>query len=366
MANTLGQPIDAGLNLGVGGNPLAGYAGGVAGLAQQYGLDYNNYINTNKQLYDKITAGYGTVMQNVGNTLGQGGTGWGVAQSAADDINSAARNAAGGAISRSISSGTGKSTAAAALQRGVLNTQGRALGALGNSLANTYAGYESQLGQNQLNFMNSVTAPPPNAAAYGALAQQYGQVQQQQANTALQQQALNAQTRAANQAAAARGSGQGGVSIPQMPRGGTYGSGSTSFPSGAGVTPTSGNANPWGGGGGGAAGPSMINYPGGGSFNGGSGFAGSGVGVYGGGSMGGQMTVGGGLTGSQFGGMGGSVDTGFGGMEGEFSGPYNPWDPNSQLPANTPAAGGMSGGAGVTGVTGNFGNSGYWLGSGVG
>lgn len=348
MPNTLGQPIDAGLNLGVGGNPLAGYAGGVAGLAQQYGLDYNNYINTNKQLYDKITAGYGTVMANVGNSLGQGGTPWGVAQGAADDINSAARNAAGGAISRSISSGTGKSTAAAALQRGVLNTQGRQLRDLGLGLADKYAGYEAQLGQNQLNFMNSVTAPPPNAAAYGMLAQQYGQAQQQQANLGLQQQALNAQTRAANQAAAARGSGQGGVSIPQMPRGGTYGSGATSFPSGGGVTPTSGNANPWA-----SSGPSISGYPGGGGFGGSAGvFGGSNVG------SGSQMTVGGGQTGSQFGGMGGSVDTGFGGVEGEFSGPYNPWDPNSQLPANAPGVGGMGGAAGAAtgGTGGGFGD----------
>lgn len=244
MVANLGQPIEATLNYQPGGNPLLGLAGGIGGLAQQYGQDYNAYLAANQTNYNNITKGYGTVMQNVANSLGQGGTPWGVAQGAADDINSAARNAAGGSISRSISSGTGKSTAAASLQRGVLSTQSRQLRDLGLNLADRYAGYQSQIGQNELGFMNSVQAPPPNAAAYGMLAQQYGQTQQQAANMAMQQQALDAQKRASNQAAARGMSGGGGVSIPQAPRGGTYGSGSSGFPSGGGVSPTAGG-NPY-------------------------------------------------------------------------------------------------------------------------
>lgn len=236
------QPIDATLNYQPGGNPLLGLAGGIGGLAQQYGQDYNSYLSANQTNYNNIIKGYGTVMQNVTNSLGQGGTGYGAAQPAADDINSAARQASGGAISRSISSGTGKSTAAAALQTGVLNTQSHALKSLGLGLANEYAGYESQIGQNELGFMNSVNAPPPNAAAYGQLAQQYGQTQQQAANMAMQQQALDQQRRSASLAASRGMSGGGGVTIPSAPRGGTFGSGGGGFPSGGGVAPTSGGA----------------------------------------------------------------------------------------------------------------------------
>lgn len=341
-----GQPINATLNVGMGGNPLLGLAGGIGGLAQQYGLDYANYLNINKQNYENVTQGYQTVMNNVANSLGQGGTGWGVAQGAADDINSAARNAAGGAISRSISSGTGKSTAAAALQRGVLSTQSRQLRDLGLNLADRYAGYQSQIGQNQLGFMNSVNAPPPNAAAYGMLAQQYGQTQQQAANMAMQQQALQQQQRAANQAAARGMSGTGGVSIPQMPRGGTFGSGQGGFPSGGGVNPydfLGGNGNGRSNTGGGGGGPSIV-YPGGIPNPGGGG----------GGFTGDEGMLG---EGSDWG--GGSINTGYGSQVGQYSAPaqvYNPWDPNSQLPANAPQAGGMQGGVGAATGGGGFGD----------
>lgn len=247
MVANLGQPINATLNYQPGGNPLLGLAGGIGGLAQQYGQDYNSYLAANQTNYNNITAGYGTVMQNVANSLGQGGTDWGVAQPAANSIVMAGNRAAGGAIQNSINSGVGKSTAAVAAQRGVTADTQQALGSLGANLANTYAGYQSQIGQNELGFMNSVQAPPPNAAAYGALAQQYGTTQQQSANLAMQQQALNQQQRSANLAASRGMSGSGGVSIPQAPRGGTFGSGSGGFPSGGGVAPTAiGSQNPYG------------------------------------------------------------------------------------------------------------------------
>jgi hypothetical protein len=252
MVANLGQPINSSISIGGGGNPYAGLAGGgLAGLAQSYGQDYNAYINTNTSLYNAINQGYGTVQKNIADTLGQGGSDWGVAQPAANQIVMAGNRAAGGAIQNSINSGVGKSTAAVAAQRGVTADTDQALGALGSSLANTYAGYESNLGQSQLNFMNSVTAPPPNAGAYNQLFQQYGQQQAGQQSMAMQQQALAAQTRAAGYAhgGAAGRSGGGGVSIPNAPRGGTFGSGSGGFPSGGGVDPTTG------GGGGAGLGP---------------------------------------------------------------------------------------------------------------
>jgi len=230
-----GNPIDGAIDIPKGGNAYAGYAmGGLAGLAQSYQQDYDSYLNTNKSLYDKITKGYGTVMQNVANTLGQGGS-WGVAQPAADAIEMQARRSAGGAIQNSINSGLGKSTAAVAAQRGVNQDANYAYSQLGSALADKYAGYQAQLGTSQLGFMNSVQAPPPNAAAYSSLFQQYGQQQQAAQNMIMQQAALDAQTRASNQAASRSmvAGGGGGVSIGQRPRGGTYGSGGGGFASGS-------------------------------------------------------------------------------------------------------------------------------------
>lgn len=238
MPGTLGAPINAGLQFQPGGDPYAAYAaGGIAGLGQSYASDYASYLNTNQANYNNIIGGYQTVQNNIAQTLGQGGTDWGIAQPAANQIVSQGNKSAGGAIQNSINSGVGKSTAAVAAQRGVTSDTQQALGQLGSSLAGTYAGYEANLGQSQLAFMNSVNAPPPNSAAYNALFQQYGQQQQAQANLAMQQQALQQQQRSANQAASrSMAGGGGGVSIPQAPRGGTYGSGSSGFPSGGGVS----------------------------------------------------------------------------------------------------------------------------------
>lgn len=240
MVASLGSPINSSLQFQQGGNPIAGLAGGgLAGLGQAYQQSYNSYLSTNQQLYDQINAGYGTVLNNIGNTLGQGGTGYGVAQGAADQITEEGNQAASGGIQNSINSGVGKSTAAVAAQRGYLSTTQQSLKGLGLGLANEYAGYEANLGQSQLNFMNSLNAPPPNAAAYSQLAQQYGQQQQFAATNALQQQALQYQQQSSRIAAgrSAAGGAGGGVSTPQMPRGGTYGSGGGGMPSGNATAP---------------------------------------------------------------------------------------------------------------------------------
>lgn len=308
----LGQPIDATLNYQPGGNPLAGLAGGLPGLAMSYGADYNAYLAANQKNYNNIIQGYGTVMQNVASSLGQGGD-WGVATPAANQIMEQGRRAAGGAIQNSINSGVGKSTAAVAAQRGVTSDTQQALGSLGASLANTYAGYQANLGSGELAFMNSVNAPPPNAAAYGMLAQQYGQTQQQAANMAMQQQALDQQQRASNQAASRAMAGGGrGVSIPQMPRGGTYGSGSGGFPSGGGFEPTNVGGDPYG----------FLNQRGGGGWQS--------VGLGGGSNSG--LGVGMGVIGAA-GGMG-----------------YDPWATNSD------PYGGQGGGGGIDPAAGNYGD----------
>lgn len=238
QASSLGAPISAGLNFNPSGagNPYAGILGGPAGLAQQYGMSYNNALSANQQNYNSIIGGYQTVMQNVGNTLGQGGSPWGVAAPAAQAIGDVYAQQAGGAFQNSINRGIGNTTAASAAQRGASLDASKAYAGLGSQLASTYAGYEANLGQSQLNFMNGVQIPYPNGQEYSSLYQQYG-AQQQAAASAAQQMALSQQQM---RMAAGRGGsgGGGGVSIPAAPRGGTYGSGSSGFPSGGGVAPT--------------------------------------------------------------------------------------------------------------------------------
>lgn len=224
----LGNPISAGLNFNPSGagNPFLGAMGGPAGLAQQYGQSYQNSLQANQQNYNNIIGGYQNVMNNVGNTLGQGGTPWGVAAPAAQAIQDTYQQQAGGAFQNSINKGVGNTTAASASQRGAGLDAQKAYAGLGSQLASTYAGYEANLGQSQLGFMGSVNVPYPNGQDYSTLYQQYGATQANAANNALLQQAQRQSNFAAN---AGRGPGVSGVSTPQMPgvnRGGQASSGS--------------------------------------------------------------------------------------------------------------------------------------------
>lgn len=233
----LGNQISAGLNYAPStpGNPYAGILAGPMGLAQQYGQSYNNALSANQQNYNNIIGGYQTVMGNVGNTLGAGG-GWGVAAPAAQAIGDVYAQQSGGALQNSINRGIGNTSAATAAQRGASLDASKAYAGLGAQLSSTYAGYEANIGQNELNFMNGVQIPYPNGAEYSSLYQQYGQQQQAQASMA-QQMALSQQQLRLAAGSRGGGGGGGGVSIPATPRGGTYGSGGGSFPSGGGVNP---------------------------------------------------------------------------------------------------------------------------------
>lgn len=235
----LGSPISADLNLNPlgAGNPYAGILSGPVGLAQQYGASYNNALAANQKNYDSIINGYQTVMNNVGSILGQGG-GWGVAAPAAQAIADVYAQQSGGAFQNSINKGLGNTTAASAAQRGAALDANKAYAGLGSQLAQTAAGYSANLGQGQLNFMNSVNIPYPNGADYSTLYQQYGAAQANAQNNALLAAAQKQSYYAANQAAAGRGGGAGGVSVGAAPRGGTYGSGGGGFASGgAGSSP---------------------------------------------------------------------------------------------------------------------------------
>lgn len=315
--SSLGAPISADLNFNPSGagNPYAGILSGPAGLAQQYGVSYNNALQANQQNYNSIIGGYNTVMQNVGNTLGQGG-GWGVAAPAAQAIADTYAQQSGGAMQNSINSGVGNTSAATAAQRGAALDANKAYAGLGSQLASTYAGYEANIGQNQLNFMNGVQIPYPDGSQYNNLYQQYGATQQAQASMA-QQMALSQQQM--RMAAGRGGSSGGGASVGAAPRGGTYGSGGGGFASGGGVAPTN------------TAGPSTTQN--GNSSKGNSGAVG----------LGGQS-------------INPSINE-----DGSLNGPvaYNPWSTNVDNPY-----GGL-GQEDPASVTGNFGNTGYYLGSGV-
>lgn len=226
--STLGSPIGGSLNFQPGGNPLLGILGGPAGLAQQYGQSYNSALQTNQQNYNNILQGYQTVMNNVGNTLGQGGP-LGVATPQEQLIQRQYQQNSGDAINQSINNGLGNSTAATAAQRGASFDAGQSTAGLLANLDQTYAGYEANLGQSQLNFMNSVQVPYPNGAEYNQLYQQYGQQQATAQQFALQQQAQQMALRSSG----GRPSG-GGVSTPQMPGM----PGATQQPMGSGLTPS--------------------------------------------------------------------------------------------------------------------------------
>lgn len=229
----LGTPIAGGLNFNPSGagNPYLGILAGPAGLAAQYGQSYNNSLQANQQNYNNILGGYQTVMNNVGNTLGQGGTPWGVAAPAAQAINDVYHQQAGGAFQNSINRGLGNTTAASASQRGAALDANKAYAGLGSQLASTYAGYEANLGQGQLNFMNSVNIPYPNGQDYSTLYQQYGAQQANAANSALLQQAQRQSMYAANSGHGLQpGSGPGTPQMPGVNRGGGVSGGSNAAP----------------------------------------------------------------------------------------------------------------------------------------
>ncbi len=146
MAGSISQPV---LNPGA-----LGMYNQLLNLNQQnYGNILQGYQSGQQQLSNQlgsINAGYGTVQNNVLNALGVTGGGWGVAALAAQQI---ARNYAqtqGQNTQSLLNAGLGNSTLLAnVLNKGQLQAN-QAYGSLGAQLAQTAAGYESQIGLAQL------------------------------------------------------------------------------------------------------------------------------------------------------------------------------------------------------------------------
>lgn len=233
-------------------------AGGYTGL-------YNNLVDAG----NRIGLGYGALQSGVQGTINN------IGASQQQAINDYYRQQQGQATQSLVDRGLGNTTVVNSVQRGIGLDQQKANVALANQMAQLSAGYQSNLGlaglnyanqaalqaagqgnlglgyqaqaaqqnsalaQNQLAFMNSTSAPYPNAGLYGQLATQWGAAQQANADRAQAAQQFNQLQAAARQPVAASGGGYvpsgGGFSPPQS-FGGGY-----SFQPGA---PGTGQINP--------------------------------------------------------------------------------------------------------------------------
>lgn len=119
------------LNMGNYQNVLSAYNQGQANLS--------NRLN-------QIEPGYNRLGQQVMRTLGLGGGGWGVAAPAARDIQGTLQGELGRADQAAINSGLGNTTVRLNQRSQAASNAARAYGDLGAKLANTAAGYLSQIG----------------------------------------------------------------------------------------------------------------------------------------------------------------------------------------------------------------------------
>lgn len=164
---------------GMGAAPLSAGAGGVTPQSVRAGSGstasasavlpdmmnvYNQLLGLNMQNYNSMMGQYTQAQNNLGaglaglsgaysnlysgiqDTLGVGGGGWGVAQPGANAIEESFAQARGNIQQSMINQGLGNSTVAAALQNQQALMSSRAYGELAANLANTAAGYASQIG----------------------------------------------------------------------------------------------------------------------------------------------------------------------------------------------------------------------------
>lgn len=199
---------------GGGVNQFQGLGGSSQQSMQNLGTGYANAYNSalamNQQNYSNVLQGYQQTLNQ--NTAARGALGGfysdltnsvlgGIAdigQSRQNDINAQYTQNSGVLAQQLINRGLGNSTVQGSMQRGVAYDQARSSTDLANQIAQTTAGYRSQLGlaslantersinansqdaQNQLGWMNSVNAQYPDAGMYAQLAQQFGAANQQE------------------------------------------------------------------------------------------------------------------------------------------------------------------------------------------
>jgi hypothetical protein len=209
QAAVAGGPIAGQLPWGAGaGNMFQGLGGDPATTLANLGANYQNAYGAslaqNQANYGNILTGYQQTMgaQQAGQAATQAGygqlsadvlggiSGIGSDQQALLDRQYAQQR--GRAMQGLINSGLGNSTVTSSVNRGIGLDEALAGNNLANSIAQTRAGYQSQLGQaglsyqgqsvrdnanlagRQLDWMNSVNSGYPDAGMYGTLAQQAG------------------------------------------------------------------------------------------------------------------------------------------------------------------------------------------------
>lgn len=220
-------PAPAAPYLAPGGNQAAGIAGALpfgamganatlptdlASLGTHYANAYNSALAMNSSNYTNILAGYqqtraqqtaaqdaiaggytGLYNDVLGQLQGQG-------SSQREMINRDYAANLGRTSQQLIDRGLGNSTIQSSVNRGFEFDRALAGNALNEQVARQYADYASRLGQagldyrdranmqntqlaqNQLGWMNSVSAPYPDAGVYSQLAYQYGQAQEAREN----------------------------------------------------------------------------------------------------------------------------------------------------------------------------------------
>lgn len=194
--------IQGKLPFGGGGGTM--FSGGVGNLGASYQNAYSNALEMNKANYGNVLKGYQDTSEGMAANQGQIAQGYaGLDQrvlSGIDQIGGARRNeiadqyraAQGNATQSLISRGLGNSTVVDSVNRGLQYDRQKSETQSADDLAGMRAGYQTQigtnnlnfldaanrqrtdLGQNQLGWMNSVNAPYPNADMYSQLAQQHG------------------------------------------------------------------------------------------------------------------------------------------------------------------------------------------------
>lgn len=128
--------------------------------ASGYQSAYANALSINQQNYNNILAGYTGLTNSVlSNLQGQGAA----EQQQITDQYAQSQGAANQSL---ISKGLGNTTVASSVNRGIQADKAKAQVQLAGQVSGQYAQYQSMLGQAQLGFMNSVSAPYPQASQY--------------------------------------------------------------------------------------------------------------------------------------------------------------------------------------------------------
>lgn len=198
----------AGAFAGLGGSPQQA----MASLGANYANAYNASLSQNRSNYEDIMRGYQQTLAAQTSAQEATAAGYtslyndvmsgikGIGASRDQAINDQAAQAQGAGTQSLINRGLGNTTVQDSVNRGVTADKNKALTENANAVAGLTAGYQSSIGQarlqqqsqatmansalsqNQLQFMNSISAGYPNAGAYGSLAQQFGQASAAQRN----------------------------------------------------------------------------------------------------------------------------------------------------------------------------------------